>query len=722
MVALVDTHFQSRQQHSGSLGRSPSNSRGIGAAIGTAPLPLSMRRRATKAEVVDAFLANLRARGGIDVDAPGFAESVKHHFETLPTRCVPRSSHGHCPQMPRNHFVNLVFVVFRLLLPCRRYALDVNIDSLDVLNHKRLLDSARTDPTAVSFQVRPVDVTTTAAAVVDMSRRPSFGSSLDTSGMSHSLHNFMVRCIGGSFFQGKSAAKNSTARVSLATDSTLPSLQETEPHIRLTKLNHPLKPFLNVLQAQRAGLSPHRAGARQLPRPAFGSSPNLQALVLEAEERLDAAAGSAASTFYEVTIASADQPKLLSRLSESLGDVGLNIAEAHAFNSKDRFALDVFVVNGWTGGNTDDLEEVLSQRLQELPPPSSSQHGRGGSPAAAATTVGDPEQRIPSEELERMQRAAASGTGAADDWELDPNDIVFHDKIASGAFGDLFRGSYCGQDVAIKILRGVQDDTAQFSEFLQEVAIMRKVRHKNVVQFIGACTKKPNLCIVFEFMPGGSVYDYVRKHGCLRVGAVLKVAVEVCRGMDYLHKRNIVHRDLKAANLLLDDTGVVKIADFGVARVMDGPGVMTAETGTYRWMAPEVIEHAPYSEKADVFSFGIVLWELLTGRVPYSDMTPLQAAVAVVQKGLRPPLPSTCPPPLADVMRLCWQRDPVVRPSFEHLKMKLEELYEVYRSQDVAPAGRRPAQVAVGTAAAGGGGLLSRLRAAGGGGAAAGKK
>jgi serine/threonine protein kinase len=102
--------------------------------------------------------------------------------------------------------------------------------------------------------------------------------------------------------------------------------------------------------------------------------------------------------------------------------------------------------------------------------------------------------------------------------------------------------------------------------------------------------------------------------------------------MSYLHQNNIIHRDLKAANLLMDENEVVKVADFGVARVKAQTGVMTAETGTYRWMAPEVIEHKPYDHKADVFSYGIVLWELLTGKLPYEYMTPLQAAVGVVQK------------------------------------------------------------------------------------------
>ncbi|KAI3428796.1 hypothetical protein D9Q98_007615 [Chlorella vulgaris] len=566
----------------------------------------SLRRR-SKCEIADQFIANLRARA-MDLDAQSQAD-LRQHFEGLPSR----------------------------------YALDVNINSLDVLNHKRLLDSARSDPSAVSFQLRPVDVVTGS----DLAKRPSFGS-LDT---------------------------------------------------------------LQLHQEFLASHSPHRLPARPLPRPAFGSSPNLQALVLEAEEKLEAQHGSAdraslaaaATTFYEVTIASIDQPKLLSRLSESLGDLGLNICEAHAFNTKDRFSLDVFVVNGWTGGGTEELEDVLSRRLQELPPPMV--RGASASPPASSREM---ELRVPQDELDLMAKQAS--TSATDnDWELDPNEIIFHEKIASGAFGDLFRGSYCGQDVAIKILRNVHEDSQQFQEFLQEVAIMRKVRHKNIVQFIGACTQKPNLCIVFEFMSGGSVYDYIRKAGSLRVGTVLKIAVEVCRGMDYLHKRKIVHRDLKAANLLLDETGTVKIADFGVARVMDHTGIMTAETGTYRWMAPEVIEHNPYREKADVFSFGIVLWELLTGRIPYSDMTPLQAAVGVVQKGLRPPIPPNCPPPLCDLMRLCWQRDPNVRPSFEQLKVKTEELLEVYRQQDGAGAARKVPQ-AGSSGSSGGGGLLARLR------------
>ncbi|KAH0976764.1 hypothetical protein GBA52_026483 [Prunus armeniaca] len=356
---------------------------------------------------------------------------------------------------------------------------------------------------------------------------------------------------------------------------------------------------------------------------------------------------------HEVIFSTIDKPKLLSQLSALLSDLGLNIREAHVFSTTDGYSLDVFVVDGWPVEDTDGLHEAMEK--------------------AVARSEGSWSRSSHSHSAVEKALAAQEKPG---NWEIDRRLLKIGDRIASGSCGDLYRGIYLGQDVAVKILRSEHLNDALEDEFAQEVAILRKVHHRNVVCFIGACTKSPHLCIVTEYMPGGSLYDYLHKnHNVLKLSELLKFAIDVCKGMEYLHHKNIIHRDLKTANLLMDTNNVVKVADFGVARFQNQEGVMTAETGTYRWMAPEVINHQPYDQKADVFSFAIVLWELVTAKVPYDTMTPLQAALGVRQ-GLRPDLPSTGHPKLLELMQKCWDADPSNRPSFSDIIAELEYLLQ----------------------------------------------
>ncbi|BAT00526.1 Os07g0203925, partial [Oryza sativa Japonica Group] len=200
------------------------------------------------------------------------------------------------------------------------------------------------------------------------------------------------------------------------------------------------------------------------------------------------------------------------------------------------------------------------------------------------------------------------------------------------------------------------------------------IQHTNVVRFIGACTKPPQFCIIAEYMSGGSLYDFLHKqHNVLDLPTLLKFAVDLCRGMCYLHQMGIIHRDLKSANLLMDKDHVVKVADFGVAHFQDQGGNMTAETGTYRWMAPEVINHQPYDNKADVFSFAIVLWELITSKIPYNTMTPLQAAVSVYTRDCAQGSQKMHIPSYYLRFR-CWDGIPSNRPAFSDILAELEDL------------------------------------------------
>lgn len=418
--------------------------------------------------------------------------------------------------------------------------------------------------------------------------------------------------------------------------------------------------------------SPRKEVARSIhPPPAFGSSPNLEALALEPSKSPDADADIAvhpipkvSQPMHEITFSTDDKPKLLSQLTSLLAEVGLNIQEAHAFSTVDGYSLDVFVVDGWPYEEVEQLRNALQEEVMKIKekswPNLQFLSPLGGSVQTVIKCEPD-HLSIPNDGL--------------DVWEIDPQHLKFEHKVASGSYGDLYKGIYCSQEVAIKILKAERLNSELQKEFAQEVYIMRKVRHKNVVQFIGACTRPPNLCIVTEFMCGGSVYDYLHKQkGAFKLPSLLKVAVDVSKGMNYLHQNNIIHRDLKAANLLMDENDVVKVADFGVARVKAQTGVMTAETGTYRWMAPEVIEHKPYDHKADVFSFGIVVWELLTGKLPYEYLTPLQAAIGVVQKGLRPTIPKHTHPKLAELLERCWQQDSTLRPDFSEIIDILQQI------------------------------------------------
>ncbi|KAL9680948.1 hypothetical protein QQ045_012729 [Rhodiola kirilowii] len=368
---------------------------------------------------------------------------------------------------------------------------------------------------------------------------------------------------------------------------------------------------------------------------------------------------------HEITISTYDMPKFLAQLTSILSDIGLNIQEAHAFSTIDGYSLDVFLVHNWGSKDTEKLRNILLTEILEIEKAHWSK-----SKVLPLTEHYHPDSIA----VRKQVRIPCDGI---DVWEIDARLFTLEAKISTRSHVNLFKGSYCGQDVAVKVLKSENLTDELRREFDQEVYVMKRVRHKNVVQFIGTCTRPPNLCILTEYMSGGSIYEFLHKEkGRFDLSSLLKVGMDVAKGMSYLHENNIIHRDLKSANLLMDEYNVVKVSDFGVARLLNTSGIMTAETGTYRWMAPEVIEHKPYNEKADVFSFGIVLWEIVTGQLPYENLTPLQAAIGVVQKGLRPTIPTNTHQKLVELIEICWHHDPALRPKFSEVIVALQQIHE----------------------------------------------
>lgn len=273
----------------------------------------------------------------------------------------------------------------------------------------------------------------------------------------------------------------------------------------------------------------------------------------------------------------------------------------------------------------------------------------------------------------------------AEDWMVDLSELFLGPKFASGAYSRLHLGKYKDAAVAVKILRK-PDDNEEIArrlerQFRSEVNVLSRAHHGNIVKFLGACRKPPVCCIITEYLSLGSVRAYLRNQEpfSLPLPSVISMALDVARGMDYLHSLGVIHRDLKSENLVVADDLHVKITDFGLACFESEMPSMTKDVGTYRWMAPEMISNKRFSKKVDVYSFGIVLWELLTGRIPFEELSPVQAAFAIVHKHARPPLPLDCPNALGYLMHQCWSTDADKRPDFSEVVESLEELLELSR-------------------------------------------
>ncbi|XP_040565036.1 tyrosine-protein kinase Src42A [Lepeophtheirus salmonis] len=269
-----------------------------------------------------------------------------------------------------------------------------------------------------------------------------------------------------------------------------------------------------------------------------------------------------------------------------------------------------------------------------------------------------------------------------DQWEIDRNSLKFIRKLGHGQFGEVWEGLWNNTTpVAIKSLK---QGTMDPRDFLTEAQIMKKLRHPKLIQLYAVCTLEEPIYIITELMKWGSLLEYLQGKGrTLKLPQLIDMAAQIASGMAYLESQNYIHRDLAARNVLVGDNNVVKIADFGLARLIkeDEYEARVGARFPIKWTAPEAANYSKFSIKSDVWSFGILLTELVTyGRIPYPGMTNAEV-LHQVEHGYRMQCPQTCPSQLYDIMLECWHKDPMKRPTFETLQWKLDDFFTISDSE-----------------------------------------
>ncbi|KAD7478885.1 hypothetical protein R6Q59_005303 [Mikania micrantha] len=278
---------------------------------------------------------------------------------------------------------------------------------------------------------------------------------------------------------------------------------------------------------------------------------------------------------------------------------------------------------------------------------------------------------------------------------VDPLKLVLGKVIGRGSFGVVHKGSYHGQTVAVKVLdfgnKGVTKALIESmkNEFMKEVGLWQNLDHPNVTKMIGASMSmntnsghknkksntESNFCIVSEYAKKGTLRSYLSKnhHKKLPMKIVYQFALDIAKGLSYLHSKKIIHRDVKPENILIDSQNRMKLADFGESVLESLELVfMSGEVGTRGYMAPEVMSKKVYGHKCDVYSFGICLWEIYCCDMAYTY--DLDNITTDIYKEMRPSIPVSCPRSLSRLMQRCWDTDPKKRPEMKDVVVELEDI------------------------------------------------
>ncbi|CAL4233251.1 unnamed protein product, partial [Meganyctiphanes norvegica] len=274
------------------------------------------------------------------------------------------------------------------------------------------------------------------------------------------------------------------------------------------------------------------------------------------------------------------------------------------------------------------------------------------------------------------EKPSTAGLSHSDKWELDKSAVKFIKNIGSGQFGEVYEGIASNVRVAMKTLK---PGTMEPESFLAEAVLMKKLLHKNLIQLYAVCTLDEPIYIITEFMVNGDLLNYLRygEGKYLNENILIDISAQISTGMRYLEENSFIHRDLAAQNVLVGVSNIVKVADFGLTRLIEDD-VYTTQAGAkfpVKWTSPEVISFSRYTIKSDVWSYGILLHEIISkGKIPYPGLSNKEVT-SLIDSGYRMSKDQNCPQRLYDMMLRCWNPAPQERPTFQALTWELEDYY-----------------------------------------------
>ncbi|XP_037096111.1 tyrosine-protein kinase HCK [Syngnathus acus] len=270
-----------------------------------------------------------------------------------------------------------------------------------------------------------------------------------------------------------------------------------------------------------------------------------------------------------------------------------------------------------------------------------------------------------------------------DAWEIQRSSLKLEKRLGAGQFGDVWLATYNKHTkVAVKTMK---PGSMSVEAFMAEANLMKTLQHDKLVRLHAVVTKEEPIYIITELMEKGSLLDFLKSDEGSRVPLpkLIDFSAQIAEGMAFIEQRNYIHRDLRAANILVNKALVCKIADFGLARIIEDNEYTAREGARFpiKWTAPEAINYGCFTIKSDVWSFGILLTEIISyGRTPYPGMTNPEV-IRSLEKGYRMQRQDSCPKELYDIMLECWKNKPDNRPTFDYLKSVLEDFYTATESQ-----------------------------------------